>query len=260
MSRDEAFARSELLFGAGGLERLARSSVAVVGVGGVGSYAAEALARAGIGRLVLVDHDRVEASNLNRQIVALRSTLGRLKVEVMRERILDINPACEVRVFPERFDAASAARILRLPLSYVVDAIDAVSAKIDLVLRCREFGLPVISSMGAGNKLDPSLLRVADLYETTTCPLARVMRRELRARGVDALTVVYSLESPARAEEEDEAAPKRGPSAVAPRRSVPGSSPFVPAAAGLLIASALVRGLLDGGEAMGERAQRGSPS
>lgn len=245
MSRNEAFSRSELLLGSAALERLARSSVAVVGIGGVGSYAAEALARAGVGRLVLVDHDRVEASNLNRQILALRSTLGRLKAEVMAERILDINPACEVLAVAERYDASSAGRILRPPLSYVIDAIDTVSSKIDLILRCREAGIPVISSMGAGNKLDPSRLELVDLGETRICPLARIMRKELRRRGLKSLKVVYSREVPREAVESDSAvAASVEVPAARGRRSVPGSSPFVPAAAGLLIASAVVRDIL----------------
>ncbi|MDA8425279.1 MAG: tRNA threonylcarbamoyladenosine dehydratase [Treponema sp.] len=235
MSAGEAFSRSELLLGPEALARLAAARVAVVGLGGVGSFAAEALARSGVGSLVLVDYDRIEPSNLNRQLLALRSTIGRLKVEVMKERILDINPGCSVEAFAERFDAASAGRILAPPLGYVVDAIDMVSSKIELVLRCREACVPVISSMGAGDKLDPSRLELSDLYATTICPLARVMRKELRARGVESLAVVYSREEPRR----------HGGARTAPgRRSTPGSMSFVPGAAGLLIASAVVRGIL----------------
>ncbi|MGO8695453.1 MAG: ThiF family adenylyltransferase [Rectinemataceae bacterium] len=237
MSRDEAFSRSELILGSEALATLARSRVAVVGLGGVGSFAAEALARSGVGRLLLVDYDRVEPSNLNRQILALRSTLGRLKVEVMRDRILDINPMCEVAAMAERFDAAGAGRILAPPLEYVVDAIDMVSSKIELVLRCREAGIPMISSMGAGDRLDPSLVELTDLYATSACPLARVMRKELRRRGVGTLMVVYSREEPRRRAVQE-------PPDTGGRRSVPGSLPFVPAAAGLLIASAVVRDIL----------------
>jgi tRNA A37 threonylcarbamoyladenosine dehydratase len=238
VSPDEAFSRSELLLGAEALAILARSSVAVIGIGGVGSFAAEALARSGIGRLVLVDYDRVESSNLNRQILALSSTIGRLKAEVMRDRVLDINPGCEAIAIAERFDAASAARILAPPLSYVVDAIDMVSSKIELVVRCRELRIPIVSSMGASDKLDPARLELTDLYATITCPLARVMRKELKRRGIESLRVVYSREEP-----KGEGSGAREPHAPG-RKVLRGSMPFVPAAAGLLIASAVVRDIL----------------
>jgi len=247
VSADEAFSRSELLLGPEALAKLGSSSVAVVGIGGVGSFAAEALARSGVGRLVIVDYDRIEPSNLNRQILALRSTIGRLKVEVMRERILDINPGCDVRAFAERFDSSSADRILAPPLDYVVDAIDMVSSKIELVLRCRGLRIPILSSMGAGNKLDPGRLELADLFSTSTCPLARVMRKELRARGVESLKVVYSREEPKRRAAGSGAAAVEAsvPETSGPgRRGTPGSMVFVPAAAGLLMASAVVRDIL----------------
>jgi len=255
VSAGEAFSRSELLLGPEALAKLGSASVAVVGIGGVGSFAAEALARSGVGRLVIVDYDRIEPSNLNRQILALRSTIGRLKVEVMRERILDINPGCVVQAFAERFDSSSADRILAPPLDYVVDAIDMVSSKIELVLRCRGLRIPILSSMGAGNKLDPGRLELADLFSTSACPLARVMRKELRARGVESLKVVYSREEPKRraagsgaAAAEASVPETSGPAAPGPaapgRRGTPGSMVFVPAAAGLLMASAVVRDIL----------------
>lgn len=240
----DAFSRTELLIGAEGRSRLAASTVAVIGVGGVGSYAAEALARAGVGGLVLVDDDSVCMTNINRQIIALRSTLGRPKVEVMAERVRDINPEARIEAHAERFDAASAERLLRPGLAYVVDAIDTVSAKIELVVRARSLGLPIVSVMGAGNKLDPTRFEVADISETSVCPLARVMRRELRNRGVESLTVVYSREPPIALggiKEHDSSADVA--SSVA-RRVAPGSISFVPSAAGLIAASVVVRDLI----------------
>jgi tRNA A37 threonylcarbamoyladenosine dehydratase len=219
----DAFSRTELLFGPAAMEKLAAATVAVFGVGGVGSYAAEALARSGVGSFVLVDDDRVCASNINRQIIALRSTVGAPKVLAMKERILDINPAARVEAFQEFYGADSADRLLPPGLSYVVDAIDTVSSKIDLIVRCIGMGIPVISSMGAGNKLDPTRLEIADIYETSVCPLARVMRRELKSRGVQALTVVYSREPPIPAN-----AAAEQPARIAGRRSIPGSVAFVP--------------------------------
>jgi len=190
----EAWSRTELLLGQEAVERLAKARVAVFGIGGVGSYAAEALARSGVGSLDLIDSDRVAASNLNRQIIALHSTLGRYKTEVMRERILDINPHACVRI-NNCFYLPETAELFDFSVyDYVVDAIDTVTGKIELVMQAREAGTPVISSMGAGNKLDPSAFEVADIYATSVCPLARVMRRELKARGVKSLKVVYSRE------------------------------------------------------------------
>lgn len=238
---DETFSREMLLIGAEGLEFLHSCRAAVIGLGGVGSYAAEALARAGLGGLVLVDDDRVEESNLNRQLCALRSTIGRPKVEVMRERILDIDPSIRVEAHIERFCAESAERLLDTGLSYIVDAIDSVRDKVELIVRAKELGIPVVSVMGTGGKLDPTRLRVGDLYETEMCPLARVMRTRLRRRGVESLDVVYSTEEPIR--------PLRGKAekpaeAGAGQRMPVGSISFVPAAAGLAAASVVVRGLL----------------
>jgi len=221
----DAFSRTALLIGADGLARLEASTVAVIGIGGVGSFAVEALARSGLGGLVLVDDDSVCATNINRQVPALHSTVGRPKVEVMLERVLDINPRIRVEALKLRYDADSGEGILRPGLSYVVDAIDTVSSKIDLIVRARRAGIPIISSMGAGNKLDPTRLEVADISATSICPLARVIRKELRKRGIESLKVVYSRETPA-------------------RLSPPGSVAFVPSAAGLIIAAEVVRDLL----------------
>jgi tRNA A37 threonylcarbamoyladenosine dehydratase len=232
--------RNARLLGLPALDRLVRARVVVLGLGGVGSYTAEALARAGVGRLLLVDHDLVDLTNINRQVLALHSTLGKPKAEVMRERILDINPEAEVFAIQARFDRVSAGRILSPELDYVVDAIDSVSAKLELILRAKALGLRLVSAMGAGDKLDPTRLELADIADTGVCPLARTMRRELRKRGVDSLKVVYSRETPHRLIQGEDASGLYGGG----RRSVPGSISFIPAVAGLLLASAVVRDLL----------------
>jgi tRNA A37 threonylcarbamoyladenosine dehydratase len=254
---NEAFSRTELLLGREAMEKLAAAKVAIFGIGGVGSYTAEGLARAGVGSLILVDDDSVNVTNLNRQIIALRSTVGRPKVEVMKARILDINPEAKVEAFQEYCDPESAPRLLGqdvsggIGISYIVDAIDSVSSKIDLIARATAMGIPIISSMGAGNKLDPTRLEVADIYQTSVCPLARVMRAELRKRGVAALEVIYSRESPIKVEGSAPAGRSRldadAPGDAEPslgRRSVPGSVSFVPSVAGLIIASRVVRKLV----------------
>ncbi|GAB1483105.1 tRNA threonylcarbamoyladenosine dehydratase [Treponema sp.] len=227
----DAFSRSELLLGPTALSILQDSRLAIFGLGGVGSFAAEALARSGIGSFILVDKDMVSLTNLNRQLVALHSTIGLPKVQVMRERMLDINPAAEIVAIQEFYDAQNASSILTGNLSYVVDAIDTISSKIDLIVRCRERGIPIISAMGAGNKLDPERLEIADLAVTSVCPLARVMRTELRKRGIHNVPVVYSREEPLKTENRE-----RGRS--------PGSVPFVPSVAGLLLASRVVKDLV----------------
>lgn len=226
----EQFSRTELLIGEEGLRRLQKARVAVFGIGGVGGHAAEGLARSGVGALELVDSDTVELSNINRQIIATHQTLGRYKVDVMRQRILEINPDAEVvahRCFylPETAGGFDFSRY-----SYVVDAVDTVTAKIDIILRAQKAGTPVISCMGAGNKLDPTRFRVADIYETSVCPLAKVMRRELRKQGVESLKVVYSTEE-----------------AVGTPAGVPGSIAFVPSVAGLVLAGEVVRDIIGGG-------------
>lgn len=230
------FSRQEILMGPEAMERLARASVAVFGVGGVGSYTVEALARSGVGRLLLIDSDRVAESNLNRQLIALRSTVGRLKVEAARERIADIRPETRVEVFPLFITPENLGEIPLSGCDYVVDAIDTVSAKLALAQRCRDEGIPLLSSMGTGNKLDPCRLELADISETSVCPLARVMRRELRRRGIQHLEVLYSREEPIRPRGSGEAPPDG-------RRAVPGSAAFVPSAAGLIIAGRVVRRL-----------------
>ena len=248
---NDAFSRTELLLGREAMEKLAAAKVAIFGIGGVGSYAAEGLARSGVGAFILVDDDLVNETNLNRQIITLRSTVGKPKVEVMKARILDINPDAEVEIFQEYCGPESAPRLLGqdvpggLGISYIVDAIDTVSAKLDLIVRAKAMGIPVISCMGAGNKLDPTRLEVADIYETSVCPLARVMRTELRKRGVAALEVIYSREPPVKANAAG-SSEGEGAGSLHRKRSVPGSVSFVPSVAGLIIASRVVRNLVGG--------------
>jgi tRNA A37 threonylcarbamoyladenosine dehydratase len=254
---DEAFSRTALLLGPEAVGRLSASTVAVFGVGGVGSYAVEALARAGLGGFILVDGAALGPSNINRQIIATRSSMGRPKVEVMRERVLDINPSARVEVRRERVEGGEAGRFLRPGLAYVVDAVDTLTAKLDIVLAAKELGIPVVSAMGAGNKLDPTRVEVADIYETEVCPLARVMRRELKRLGVERLTVVYSKEKPlavgasglpcrfeGSCDAAREVACETGKASPCERRRpVPGSVSFVPSAFGLAAASMVVRGI-----------------
>ncbi len=243
------FARTQLLLGEAAMERLRRSRVAVFGIGGVGGHVCEALARSGIGAFDLVDDDMVSLTNLNRQIIAATSTIGRCKVDVMRERILDINPEAEVRVHQCFFLPENAASFPFEEYDYVVDAVDTVTAKLALVMRAKETGVPIISSMGAGNKLDATAFRVADIYDTKVCPLAKVMRRELKKRGVESLKVVYSEEVPispdgnAMEALRDGESPADAPNRDARRRSIPGSVAFVPSVAGLIIAGEVVKDL-----------------
>lgn len=231
----EQFERTALLLGEDAVEKLAAARVAVFGIGGVGGYVAEALARSGVGSFVLTDNDTVSVSNLNRQIIALHSTVGRYKTDVMKERILDINPEAQVKVrqcffLPENADSFDFTQY-----SYVVDAVDTVTAKLEIIMRAKAAGVPVISSMGAGNKLDATGFRAADIYETRVCPLARVMRRELKKRGVESLKVVYSEEEPIKLVSEISGEGKR---------ALPGSVAFVPSAAGLVLAAEVIKDLL----------------
>jgi tRNA A37 threonylcarbamoyladenosine dehydratase len=236
----DAFERTRRLLGGEALDRLRGARVAVFGLGGVGGYVCEALVRSGVGRFDLIDHDRISVTNLNRQIIATQDTLGRPKAEAMRERMLSVNPEADIRIRDCFFLPENADSIPFGEYDYVADAVDTVAAKIALVLKAREAGVPVISSMGAGNRLDPGRLRVSDLYETSMCPLARVMRRELKKRGVESLKVVWSDEPALRPEPEEE------PQESSLRRSTPGSAVFVPAAAGLMMAAEIVRDLSRG--------------
>ena len=232
---EDMFSRTRMLLGDGAVQRLKRARVAVFGVGGVGGYVVEALARSGVGALDLVDSDRVAPSNLNRQIIATRETLGLLKVDAAKARVLSINPDCRVATFPIFYLPETADRFDFSQYDYVVDAIDTVAGKLQLIQAAKAAGVPVISAMGAGNKLDPTAFQVADISKTSVCPLARVMRRELKKRGIEHVKVVYSTEpplTPAPLEEETG------------RRATPGSVAFVPAVAGLVLAGEVVKDLI----------------
>lgn len=232
---EDMFSRTRMLLGDAAMDRLKAARVAVFGIGGVGGHAVEALARSGVGALDLVDSDRVALSNLNRQIIATRDTLGMLKVEAAKARVLSINPACAVETWPVFFLPETADRFDFTQYDYVIDAIDTVAGKLRLIEAAKAAGVPVISSMGAGNKLDPTAFRVADISETSVCPLARVMRRELKKRGIDHVKVVFSTE-PALVP-----APTEEPTA---RRATPGSTAFVPAVAGLILAGEVIKDLI----------------
>ncbi len=248
IDREEIFVRTRAMFGDEAMERLYGASVAVFGIGGVGGHATEALARAGIGRLDLFDNDVVSVSNINRQLVATLDTVGQYKTDVMKARIAQIHPQAEVNVYhcfylPENADQYDLSQY-----DYIVDAIDTVTAKIELVVRAQAAGVPIISCMGAGNKLDPTQFRVADIHETSVCPLARTMRKELKARGIKGCKVVYSLEPSLRprfAEGSEEAAGWQKAEGARPR-AVPGSNSFVPATAGLILAGEVIKDLTKG--------------
>ena len=245
----ESLARTALLLGEEALEKLKNARVAVFGVGGVGGYCVEALARSGIGALDLIDSDTVALSNLNRQIIALRSTVGRLKVEVAAERVRDINPDCRVTVYPIFYLPETRDRFDFRAYDYVVDCIDTVKGKLALALNAQKAGTPIISSMGAGNKVDAAAFEVADIYETSVCPLARVMRYECRRRGIKKLKVVYSKEKPIRPMEDMSISCRRhcvcppGTRKCTVRRDIPGSTAFVPSVAGLIIAGEVIKEL-----------------
>ena len=228
----ETFVRTKNLIGDAAMEKLANARVAVFGIGGVGGHVVEALARSGVGALDLIDKDTVSVSNINRQIIALHSTVGKYKVEAMKERIADINPDCRVETYncfylPETKDQFDFSKY-----DYVVDAVDTVTAKLTLVCEANEKNVPIISSMGAGNKLNPAMFEVADIYKTSVCPLAKVMRRELKKRGIKSLKVVYSKEEAIT------------PSNIEGEERVPGSTAFVPSVAGLIIASEVIKDLI----------------
>lgn len=236
----DEFSRTAMLIGGEGVELLAQKRVAVFGIGGVGGHVCEALARAGVGALDLFDGDTVAKSNLNRQIVALHSTIGQPKCRVMASRIVDINPACRVGAFQVFYTPANAREFPFDGYDYVVDAVDMVTAKLEIIARAKAAGVPVISSMGTGNKLHPEGFYVADIAQTQMCPLARVMRKELKKRGISGVPVVCSREEP----RAPACAPPPEEDAAYRKRQTPGSISFVPAAAGLVLAGAVVRGLL----------------
>lgn len=245
------FSRTQLLFGDEAMGKLAASRVAIFGIGGVGGYTVEALARSGVGAIDLIDDDRVCLTNINRQIVATRKTVGKHKVDVMEERILDINPKCKVRAYkcfylPETKDQFNFSEY-----DYVIDAVDTVTAKISLIMQANEAGTKVISCMGAGNKLDPTAFEVSDIYKTSICPLARVMRRELKKRGVKKLKVVYSKEKALRPLEDMSIScrtncicPPGAERKCTDRRDIPGSVAFVPSVAGLILAGEVIKDLI----------------
>ncbi len=231
----EQFSRTELLIGKEAIEKLSNTKVAIFGIGGVGSFVAEALARAGIGSFLLVDNDIISESNLNRQIHALTNTIGKYKVEIMKERIMQINENAKVEISKEFFMPNSDEEIIDNTINYIVDAIDTVTAKIELVIRAEKLNIPIISSMGTGNKLDPTKFEITDINKTVVCPLAKVIRKELRARGIKKLKVVYSKEEPIKTKQTVEQNEKK---------HVPGSISFVPSVAGLIIASEVVKDLI----------------
>ena len=246
------FSRTELLIGSEKLEKLKKSKVAIFGIGGVGSFVLEGLVRAGIGKFILIDDDKVCLTNLNRQIIATTKTVGKPKVEVAKQRILEINPKAEVEIFQEFFMPDSSTKILDKSVSYIVDAVDTVTAKIELVIRANELNIPIISSMGTGNKLDPTKFEVTDIHKTSVCPLAKVMRKELRARNIKKLKVLYSKEEPIKPDETLECSCKTGcicpPGTIrkcTTRNQVPGSISFVPSVAGLIIAGEVIKDIIN---------------
>ncbi|MTV49723.1 tRNA threonylcarbamoyladenosine dehydratase [Heliobacillus mobilis] len=251
--KQHVFSRTELLIGERGIQALANAKVAVFGIGGVGSYTVEALARCGVGHLVLIDHDDICLTNINRQIHALHSTVGEVKVEVMAARVRDINPKARIDCFRRFYGVEEGEEIITADLDYVVDAIDTVKGKLTIIQKAKAVNVPVVSALGAGNKLDPTRLSVADIFETSMDPLAKVMRKELRRLGIDNLKVVYSTEPPLPPQGEVACAEN----CVCPnpetefgatclkKRQIPGSISFVPSVAGLILASVVVRDILD---------------
>lgn len=241
----DQFARTRLLFGSDAPSILAHKHVAVFGIGGVGGHAAEALVRTGVGHIDIIDYDTVDISNINRQIIATHSTIGQLKVDIMEQRLLDINPRCHITKHACFYLPETANRFNLQDYDYIIDAVDTITAKIHLIMQAREARVPLISAMGAGNKIDPTAIRIADIYETSTCPLARIMRKELRKRGVEALKVAYSLEAPLKpilSSNSHDVASDSSPSNSS--RSTPGSNAFVPAAMGLALAAEVIKDLL----------------
>ena len=244
----EQFIRTEMLLGAEALERLQNARVALFGLGGVGGYTLEALTRSGVGQLDLIDNDTVSLSNLNRQILATYDTVGMRKVDAAKQRVLSINPACVVRTYAVFYTPETAGQFDFTQYDYIVDAIDTVTGKLALVMKCKEAGVPIICSMGAGNKMDPTRFEVTDIYKTSVCPLAKVMRTECRKRKIKHLKVVYSREPAMTPLTEDMAPEAPCPADAqrpgAPRRSTPGSNAFVPSVAGLIIAGEIIKDLV----------------
>jgi len=242
------FSRTELLIGKNGIEKLQNAKVAVFGIGGVGSFVVEGLVRAGVGNFILVDDDKISLTNLNRQIIATRKTIGKPKVEVARKRILEINPDANVEIH-QKFFMPDSKEILDNTVNYIVDSIDTITAKIELVVRANKLNIPIISSMGTGNKLDPTQFEITDVYKTSVCPLAKIMRKELKARGIKRLKVVYSKEEPIKLdktlEEEckDESIEDSNRKGVS-KKQVPGSISFVPSVAGLIIAGEVIKDII----------------
>ena len=230
---DNKFSRTEMLFGNEGMEKLNEAKVAVFGLGGVGSFVCEGLARAGVGNFVLVDYDKVDETNINRQLIATTKTVGKYKIDLMKERILDINPQANVETYKEFYLADSELDIITEDLSYAVDCVDTIMAKIAIICKSKELDVPVISSMGTGNKLDPTMFEIADIYETSVCPLARIMKKDLKKRNIDKLKVVYSKEHSINTND----------AAINQDRKykVKGSVSFVPSVAGLMIAGEVIK-------------------
>jgi tRNA A37 threonylcarbamoyladenosine dehydratase len=238
---DEKFSRTEMLIGNEGMEKLNNAKVAVFGLGGVGSFVCEGLARSGIGNFVLVDFDKIDESNINRQLIATVKTIGKYKVDLMKERILEINPDANVEVYKEFYMADSEKDIITEDLSYVVDCVDTIMAKIAIVCACDSIDVPVISSMGTGNKLDPTMFEVADIYETSVCPLAKIMKKDFRKRNIEKLKVVYSKEQPINT---NDCAINQKDS----KYKVKGSISFVPSVAGLIIAGEVIKDITNAGK------------
>ena len=247
------FSRTELLIGKEGIEKLKNSKVAIFGIGGVGSFVVEGLVRAGVEKFVLIDDDKICLTNLNRQIIATRKTIGKYKAEVAKERILEINPNAKVEVYKEFYMPDSKTNIINKELSYVVDCVDTVTAKIEIIMQAKKENIPVISSMGTGNKLDPTKFEITDIYKTNICPLAKVMRKELRKRNIESLKVIYSEEEPIKPDDTSSSSCKTN--CICPpgtkrkctiRNQVPGSISFVPSVAGLMIAGEIVKDIIYG--------------
>ena len=245
------FSRTELLRKEDGIQKLQKAKVAIFGIGGVGSFAVEGLVRSGIGNFILVDDDKICLTNLNRQIIATRKTIGKYKVDVMEERILEINPDAKIQTYQEFYMPNSKTNIITEDIDYVIDCVDTVTAKIEIVKRCKELDIPIISAMGTGNKLDPSRFEITDIYKTSICPLAKVMRKELRKRNIDSLKVIYSKEEPIEIDEYSNSSCKTN--CICPpgtkrkctiRNQVPGSISFVPSVAGLMIAGEVIREII----------------